>query len=92
MSDTIVMKRSCERCPAVEETPISVEDIATGKFKPKTKDPDSPSKYEFKVDGKTLAVFRYLCPACDSLVKGMLETVSKKVTKKASVRDGAKKK
>jgi hypothetical protein len=84
VSDSIVMKRSCERCPAVQEIPVSVEDIASGKFKPQAK--DGTPKYEIKVEGKPVASFRYLCEACESTVRAALDNISKTLEKKAALR------
>jgi len=86
VSDSIVMKRACERCPAVQEIPISVDDIASGKFKPQSKETAGAPKYEVKVDGKPVASFKYLCAACESTVNVAIENISKTLEKKASVR------
>jgi hypothetical protein len=78
------MKRSCERCPAVQEIPISVEDIASGKFKSNAK--ESAPKYKVEVEGKVVVAYRYLCAACEATVKSAIEGVAKTLEKKASQR------
>lgn len=90
MSDSIVMKRSCERCPAVQETPISVEDLASGKFKP-AGSKDAPVKYEVKVEGKAIVSYKYLCTACEAMVKTAIENIAKTLEKKSSTRNSNKK-
>jgi len=83
VSDSIVMKRSCERCPAVQEVPVSVEDIASGKIKLGGKE---LPKYSVLIDGKPVVSYRHLCSACETAVKNAIETISKTLEKKASAR------
>lgn len=81
---SIVLKKQCERCPAVEEIPVSVEDIKSGKH---TLDkPDGPPRIEIKVGGKVVTTYRILCDACDAAVSKAVSDIAKKREKKSSQR------
>lgn len=84
MSDTIVLKKQCERCPAVEEVPVSAEDIKSGKYQPEKS--DGPPKFEIKVAGKTVCVYRRLCTNCEAAVQKDVSNIAKKREKKTSAR------
>lgn len=83
MSDSIVVKRQCERCPAVEEVAVTVEEIKAGKL-PVDK-ADAP-KIEVRVGGKVVASYKRLCAACEASVTKAIEDISKKREKKTSKR------
>lgn len=84
MSDTLVIKRSCERCPAVDEIQLTLEDIKNGKL-PLDK-AESPARFEVKINGKTAALYKRLCAACEATVSKMVEDIATKREKKTSVR------
>lgn len=84
MSDSIVIKRQCDRCPAVEETAITVDDIKAGKLP--VEKADAAPKYEIKVAGKVVASFKRLCTACEEQVAKAVEDIGKKREKKTSKR------
>lgn len=81
-----VLKKTCERCPAVEEVPVSAEDIKTGKYQPEKT--DGPPRVEIKMAGKVVASYRYLCTACDAAVAKAVQDIGSKREKKTSVRTG----
>lgn len=86
MSDVIVIKRDCQRCPAVDEVPVTAEDIKTGKVGA-AKDPaKTVPKYEVKIAGKVTISYEHLCPACDNMVSRMIDDMGKKRDKKTSRR------
>lgn len=84
MSDAIVLKKQCERCPAVDEVPVSAEDIKSGKYVPEKN--DGPPKFEIKVAGKVVASYKRLCAACDAAITKQVTDISKKREKKTSTR------
>ena len=84
MSDTLVIKRSCERCPAIDEIQLTVEDIKNGKL-PLDK-AEGPCRFEVKVGGKAVASYRRLCAACEATVAKMVEDIATKREKKTSIR------
>lgn len=85
MSDVIVIKRECQRCPAVDEVPITAEDLKAGKVgmpAPANK----PPRYEMKIDGKTAFTYSHLCPACENMISRAIDDMGKKREKKTSRR------
>lgn len=86
MSDNIVLKKQCERCPAVDEVPVSAEDIKAGKYVPEKT--DGPPNIEIKVAGKTVASYKRLCAACQASIAKMIGDIGTKRTKKTSQRGG----
>lgn len=83
MSD-LILKKQCERCPAVEEVPVSAEDIKSGKYQPEKS--DGPPKYEIKVAGKVVCSYKRLCAACEAAVAKQVTDIAKKREKKTSTR------
>lgn len=86
MNDVIVIKRECQRCPAVDEIPITAEDIKKGSAgapPPANK----PPKYEMKIDGKVAFSYSHLCPACDHVITKAIDDMGKKREKKTSRRN-----
>lgn len=83
MSD-IVIKKQCERCPAVEEVPVTADDIKSGKYQPDKS--DGPPKIEIKIDGKMVKTYRRLCAACQAAVDKAVADIVKKREKKTSLR------
>lgn len=81
MTDTIVIKKPCERCPQVDEVPITADDIKAGKMKPEPT--DAPAKYEVKVGGKTHVTYRKLCFACEAAVTKAIDEIATKRQKKS---------
>ena len=77
-----VVKRQCERCPAVEEISVTAEDIKSGKYKPEP----AAVKYSVLVDGKPLASYSRLCEACDEAVSKAILDIARKREKKTSKR------
>jgi hypothetical protein len=84
MSESLVMQRRCERCPAIDETTVSAADIISGKVK--MGKAEGPIRYEIKVEGKSIAAYGYLCGPCETAVKKAVEDISKKREKKSSTR------
>lgn len=85
MSDTIVIKRECQRCPAVEEVPVTAEDLKAGKIgvpAPTNK----PPKYQILIDGKPTVSYSYLCNGCENLMTRAIEDLGKRPKKKTSRR------
>ncbi len=80
----IVLKKQCERCPAVEEVPVSAEDIKSGKYQPEKT--DGAPKIEIKVAGKVAVAYRRLCEACQAAVDKAIADIAKKREKKTSKR------
>lgn len=78
----LVLKHPCDRCPAVHETAISVEDVKAGKLPPV----EAAVRYELKAHGKVVASYRRLCTACEAAVSKAFEEISRKRTKKTSTR------
>lgn len=78
----LVLKHPCDRCPAVQETTVTIEDVKAGKLPPA----EAPVRYELKMQGKVVASYRRLCAACETAVSKMFEEVSRKRTKKTSTR------
>ncbi len=85
MSDTIVIKRECQRCPAVDEVPITAEEIKSGKVGVPTPK-DKPPKYQMMINGKPAFSYDHLCPACDNLITRAIDDMGKKREKKTSRR------
>jgi len=84
MSDVLVIKRSCERCPAIDEIQFTMEDIKNGKL-PMDKS-EGPSRFEVKVNGKSVASYKRLCAACEATVAKMVDDIATKREKKTSIR------
>ncbi len=84
MSETLVIQKRCERCPAVVETTVSAADIVSGKVK--MGKGEGPIRYEIKSEGKSLASYVYLCGPCEVAVKKAVEDICKKREKKSSTR------
>lgn len=88
MSDTIVIKRECQRCPATEEVPVTAEDLKAGKIgipAPANK----PPKYQVVVEGKVAVSYSYLCPGCENLMSKAIEDLGKRPKKKTSRRSSS---
>lgn len=85
MSDTIVIKRECQRCPAVDEVPITAEDIKSGKLGTPAP-PNKPPKYEMRINGKVAFSYDHLCPGCENLISRSIDDMGKKREKKTSRR------
>ncbi len=84
MSDSIVLKKQCERCPAVEEIPVTPEDIKSGKYIPEKK--GGPPKYEIKIGGEVVCSYTRLCANCDAAVKKDIANINKRPKKKTTQR------
>ena len=84
MSDTLVIKRSCERCPAIDEIQLTMEDIKNGKL-PLDKS-EGPARFEVKVNGKSVASYKRLCAACEATVSKMVDDIATRREKKTSIR------
>lgn len=82
MSDSFIIKRQCERCPAVEEIAVTAEDIKSGKYK---SDPPA-QKYAVLVEGKVMAAYSRLCGTCDEAVSKAILDIARKREKKTSKR------
>lgn len=86
MSDSIFIKRSCERCPAVEEVALTLEDLKAGKG---LKAAEGPPRWEIKSAGKVVVNYRQLCAACEAAVSKMILDISTPREKKTSLRTKA---
>lgn len=77
-----VFKRQCGRCPAVEEVPVSVEDIKKGV------DPsrDKSRALQVKVGGEVVVDHDFLCDACNEICTRYAENISKQLEKKSATR------
>lgn len=84
MSESFVLKKQCERCPAVEEQVVSTEDIKAGKVTiGATK---GPPRYQILVAGKESVSYNRLCAACEAAVSKAVADIAKKREKKTSQR------
>lgn len=79
---SLIIKRSCERCPATEEVPVTAEDIKSGKAPLGQAD----TKYEIKVGKNVACSYRYLCAACEAAVQKLVADIATKREKKTSLR------
>jgi len=84
MSDVMVMKRQCERCPAVKEIPVTAEDIKNNKYAPPKA--DAPPRYQISSNGKVVVAYTNLCDPCEQQVSKAIAEISKKREKKSSTR------
>ncbi len=82
MSSVFVLKRQCQRCPAVQEVVVTTEDIKAGKIPAESK----TAKYAVVVDGKTIASYSELCEACEEAVSKAILDIARKREKKSSKR------
>jgi hypothetical protein len=80
----MVVKRQCERCPAVKEIPVTAEDIKTNKYAPQKA--DAPPRYQISVAGKVTASYSNLCDPCEQQVSKAITEIAKKREKKSSTR------
>lgn len=76
-------KKTCDRCPREETTPITLEQAVEAAKKPVTQ----PPALSVVVDGTALVSFKHLCAACNELVAGYIGQISKTNTKASSVRE-----
>lgn len=77
-----VFKRQCGRCPAVEEVPVSVEDIKKGVDPGK----DKSRALQIRVGGKEVVSHDFLCDACTEICSRYVDNIAKQLEKKSATR------
>lgn len=79
----LVFKRQCGRCPAVEEVPVSYEDIKSGKDPSK----DRSRVLKISVGGKTIVDHDFLCDNCLEIVDNYVQNIGRRLEKRSSTRE-----
>lgn len=77
-----VFKRQCGRCPAVEEVPVTIEDIKKGVNPEK----DRSRALKVSLGGEEILFHSYLCSACHDICMRYVEHIAKELSKKSATR------
>lgn len=81
MLDRLFVRMCCERCPAVEEDPISLEDLKAGVV------PDSDDRdISVSVGGVEVVHYHYVCKACWEILSVHVADIATQPQKKSSQR------
>jgi hypothetical protein len=88
---SLTVNRTCTRCPRVEQTEVSVEDImkmaTTAKSQGgKTTIPEGPKALAIRIDEKQTVEFPFLCTPCRQIVARYIEHIAKKPKHQSALR------
>jgi hypothetical protein len=84
---SLTVNRVCTRCPRIEQTEVSVEDIM--KMAAKSKGGtlfDGPKALSIFIDEKQVVEFPFLCTPCRQIVIRYIEHIAKKLKHQSSLR------
>lgn len=92
MSASLTINRTCSRCPRVEQSEVSLDDVVkmaqtTGNKKSL---PEGPKALAIAVDEKATVVFPFLCSQCKQIVARYIEHIAKKPKHQSALRANAK--
>lgn len=82
MTQKLVVKKQCERCPRVEEHEVDLETVRKSGF---SLDPDVKS-IRIDIDGDEIGNFEYLCDTCREIVNNYVVSILSTQTKVSSHR------
>ena len=81
MLDGLVFKRRCERCPAVEEIPTTLEELQAGAV-----GEDSDREVSVSVGNVEIVNYQYVCKSCWEILSAHVADMATQPKKKSSLR------
>jgi hypothetical protein len=79
----LVFKRNCNRCPAVQEVPLSFDEIKAGKDPTK----DRSRAVKISVGGQVFVSHEYLCDACIEICSRYVKNIGRQLEKRSALRE-----
>jgi len=83
---SITVNRTCARCPRVEKTEVSVDDIVKMSSASKGGIPNGPKAIRVEIDESRAVEFPFLCAPCRRIVARYVELIAKKPKHQSPVR------
>lgn len=95
MTAQLTVNRSCTRCPRVEQTEVSIDEIVKlaqqSKGGPgKAAIPEGPKALSIRIDEKPPIEFGFLCNQCRQIVMRYIEHIVHKPEKQSALRTQTK--
>jgi hypothetical protein len=95
LAPTLTVNRACSRCPRIEQTEVSVEDIVkmatTNKSQGgKAAIPEGPKALLVRVNEKQTIEFPFLCTPCTQIVSRYIEHIAKRPKHQSALRGETK--
>ncbi len=92
MTAHLTVNRACTRCPRIEQTEVSVEEIVklAKQQGSKVVIPEGPKALSIRIDEKTMIEFEFLCGPCTQIVARYIEHIVRKPEKQSALRSQTK--